>query len=87
VEVRVLLSTVATEPEIHGLRWLNAAAGSALTQLIRGPRRAGHVVARTTDMVAVHVSGAEPALVCVTTTKAARLPCAMVVETALTAAP
>lgn len=82
----MLHSTVATEPDAHGLRWLTAAVGTALTPLLRGPCRTGEVVARTTDLVAVHITGAEPALVCVTSTKAARLPCAMVVGSFLPAA-
>ncbi|NDL55604.1 DUF2877 domain-containing protein [Phytoactinopolyspora mesophila] len=82
----MLHSTMTPGQDAPGIRWLTAAAGSALTPLLRGPRRNGEVVARTTDMVAVHVTGAEPALVCVTNTRAARLPCAMIVDTPLPAA-
>lgn len=57
-----------------------AAVSTAISALVRGPKRAGEVVAATRSLVAVQVDdGRGPALICLTGHGAVRLPCAMVV--------
>ncbi|NEE02135.1 DUF2877 domain-containing protein [Phytoactinopolyspora halotolerans] len=57
---------------------LAAAASTAVQPLLVAPPRRGHVVASTSDLLAVQVPGVRHGLICLTGTRAVRIPCAMV---------